>query len=40
MVLAVDKADVVKTMEAIQAAGEQPYEIGYVEAADKGVKLI
>lgn len=39
MVLAVDAADVDKTMEAIKAAGEQPYVIGTVEAGEKGVKL-
>ena len=39
MVLAVDEADVNKTMEAIKAAGEVPYVIGAVEAGEKGVKL-
>lgn len=39
MVLAVDPEDVDKTMEAIKAAGEEPYVIGNVEAGEKGVKL-
>ncbi len=39
MVLAVDPEDVDKTMEAIKAAGEEPYVIGNVEAGEEGVKL-
>lgn len=39
MVLAVDAADVDKTMEAIKAAGEAPYVVGRVEEGEKGVKL-
>lgn len=39
MVLAVDPEDVDKTMEAVKAAGEEPYVIGSVEAGEKGVKL-
>lgn len=39
MVLAVDPADVDKTMEAIRAAGETAYEVGRVIAGDKGVTL-
>lgn len=39
MVLAVDPEDVDKTVEAIKAAGEEPYVIGNVEAGEKGVKL-
>lgn len=39
MVLAVDPEAVDKTMEAIKAAGEEPYVIGNVEAGEKGVKL-
>lgn len=39
MVLAVAPEDVDKTMEAIKAAGEEPYVIGSVEAGEKGVKL-
>ncbi len=40
MVLAVDAADSAKTMEALQAAGETCYELGYIEAGDKGITLI
>ncbi|MCM1388242.1 MAG: phosphoribosylformylglycinamidine cyclo-ligase [Bacillus sp. (in: Bacteria)] len=39
MVLAVDKADVDKTMEAVRSAGETPYLIGEVTAGQKGVTL-
>lgn len=39
MMMAVDPADVDKTMEAIKAAGETPYVIGKIEAGDKGVTL-
>lgn len=39
MVLAVDPADVDKTMEAIKAAGETPYVVGSVENGEKGVTL-
>ena len=39
MVLAVDEADVDKTMAAIKAAGEQPYVIGSIEKGEKGVTL-
>lgn len=39
MVLAVDPADVDKTMEAVKAAGETPYVIGHIEAGEKGVTL-
>lgn len=39
MVLAVDEADVDKTMAAIKAAGEQPYIIGTIENGEKGVTL-
>lgn len=39
MVLAVDPADVDKTMEAIKAAGETPYVVGHIEAGEKGVTL-
>ena len=39
MVLAVDPADVDKTMEALKAAGETPYVVGSVEAGEKGVTL-
>lgn len=39
MILAVDAADVDKTMEAIKAAGETPYVVGKVQDGDKGVTL-
>lgn len=39
MVLAVDAADVDKTMEAIKAAGETPYVVGRIEDGEKGVTL-
>lgn len=39
MVLAVDPADVDKTMDAIKAAGETPYVIGETKAGEKGVTL-
>lgn len=39
MIVAVDPADVDKTMEAMRAAGETPYVIGHVEAGEKGVTL-
>ena len=39
MILAVDPADVDKTMEAIKAAGDVPYVIGHIEAGEKGVTL-
>lgn len=39
MILAVDEADVEKTMEAIKAAGEAPYVVGRIEAGEKGVEL-
>jgi phosphoribosylformylglycinamidine cyclo-ligase len=39
MMLAVDSADVDKTMEALKAAGEQAYVVGHIEAGEKGVTL-
>ncbi|MBQ9155150.1 MAG: phosphoribosylformylglycinamidine cyclo-ligase [Eubacterium sp.] len=39
MVVAVDPADVKKTMEAIRAAGDTPYVVGHIEAGEKGVTL-
>lgn len=39
MVLAVDKADVEKTIVAIKAADEQPYIIGEITSGEKGVTL-
>ena len=40
MVLAVDEADVNKTMEALSKAGETSYVIGEVVAGEKGVDLV
>ena len=40
MIMAVDPADVDKTVEAVRAAGETPYVIGKIEAGEKGVKLV
>ena len=39
MIVAVDAADVDKTMEAIKAAGETPYVVGKIEEGEKGVTL-
>ena len=39
MILAVDPADVDKTMEAIKAAGETPYIVGSIMSGEKGVTL-
>ena len=39
MVLAIEKADVDKVMEAVRKAGETPYLIGEVTAGEKGVTL-
>ena len=39
MVLAVEKADADKVMEAVRKAGETPYLIGEVTAGEKGVTL-
>ena len=39
MILAVDKENVDKTLEAIKAAGEDGYVVGHIEAGDKGVTL-
>ena len=39
MVLAVDPADLDKTMEAIKAAGETPYVVGEIKDGEKGVTL-
>lgn len=40
MVLAIDPADVDKTMEALKAAGEKCYELGQVEAGEKCAELV
>ena len=39
MVVAVEEADVDKTMAAIKAAGDQPYVVGTIENGEKGVTL-
>lgn len=39
MVVAVDEADVDKTIAAIKAAGDQPYVVGTIENGEKGVTL-
>ena len=39
MIVAVDPADVEKTMEAIKVTGDVPYVIGSIEAGEKGVTL-
>ena len=39
MIVAVDPADVDKTMEAMKAAGDIPYVVGTIEAGEKGVTL-
>ena len=39
MILAVDPADVDKTMEAIKAAGETHYIVGSIKSGEKGVTL-
>ena len=39
MILAVEKEDVDTVMEAIKAAGETPYVVGYCENGEKGVRL-
>lgn len=40
MVLAIDPADVDKTMEALKAVGETCYELGQVEAGEKCAELV
>ena len=39
MITAVDPSDADKAMEAIRAAGDTPYIVGYIEDGDKGVTL-
>ena len=39
MIVAVNPADVEKTMEAMKAAGEAPYVVGSIEKGEKGVSL-
>ncbi|MCF0132520.1 MAG: phosphoribosylformylglycinamidine cyclo-ligase [Blautia sp.] len=39
MIVAVDPSDVDKTMEAIKAAGDTPYAVGYIQDGEKGVTI-
>jgi len=39
MIVAVDPADVDKTMEAIRQAGDAPYVVGKIIDGEKGVDL-
>ena len=39
MIVAVDPADVDKTMEAMKSAGDTPYVVGTIDAGEKGVTL-
>lgn len=39
MVLAVSEQDAERTMEAVRAAGEVPYKVGYCREGQKGVEL-
>lgn len=40
MIVAVDQADVDKTMEAIKAAGDMPYVVGKIVDGEKGIDLV
>ena len=40
MILAVDPADVDKTMEAIHKTGDKPYVVGSIEEGEKGVTFM
>jgi len=40
MLIAVDKSDASKTLEALNSLGESAYEIGYIEKGAKGIELI
>ena len=40
MIVAVDPADVDKTMEAMKSAGDKPYVVGKIIDGDKGVDLV
>ena len=40
MIVAVDPADVDKTMEAIKAAGDTPYVVGKIVDGEKGIDLV
>jgi phosphoribosylformylglycinamidine cyclo-ligase len=39
MIMAVDKDDVDKTVEAVKAAGETPYIMGEIKSGEKGITL-
>lgn len=39
MLLAVDKDDVEKVLNALKAAGEEAFEVGYIKNGEKGVEL-
>ena len=39
MIVAVDPADVDKTMEAMRAAGDTPYVVGKITEGENGVTL-
>lgn len=39
MIFAVDAADAERAMEAVRAAGEEPYVVGSIVAGEKGVDL-
>ena len=40
MIVAVDPADVDKTMEAMKSAGDTPYVVGKIIDGEKGVDLV
>ena len=40
MIVAVDVADVDKTMEAMKSAGDVPYVVGKIVDGEKGVDLV
>ena len=40
MVLAVDQADVDRTMQALETAGQKCCKLGYIEAGEKGIEII
>ena len=40
MIVAVDPADVDKTMEAIKATGDKPYVIGHIEAGERELHYV
>ena len=40
MIVAIDHADIQKTLDAISSAGEQAYVIGEIVGGEKGVTLL